>query len=371
MGLTADEARALRMSSLLLAGSGAAPGRLRAVADVVDWFGAMQAQDYDSGLWSLGCRLPGWSRADVERALEERQAVRTWPMRGTVHLVPARDARWMVDLMGSRALARGARRRAALGLADVTADRAVDILAEALGEHGRLTRTECVAALESAGIPVAGQRAYHLLLYASLRGVLCLAPNQGTEQVFVLLDSWVPDPRRPDRDEALATIAGRYVRSHGPVTRRDFIGWTGLTASDADRGLALAADSIAAVDVEGVAMRVAAEALDTPRRAPARAVLALPGFDEYLLGFKDRALMLDPEDRQAVVPGGSGTFLPTVVRDGQVVGTWRRIATRARTVVMVRELRPLSARDRRAAEAAFARYADYLGAPVETRWASG
>ena len=371
MGLTADAARALRMSSLLLAESGAALERPRTVAEVVGWFGAMQAQDYESGLWSLGCRLPGWSRADVEDALEQRQAVRTWPMRGTLHLVPARDALWMVDLMGARALARGARRRAALGLDDLTADRAVDVLAEALGEQGRLTRTECVAALERAGIPVEGQRAYHLLWYASHRGVLCLAPNRGTEQTFVLLDSWVPDPSRPDRDEALATIAGRYLRSHGPVSRHDFIGWTGLTASDADRGLALAADSIARVDVEGIPMLVAAQALDTPRPERERNVLALPGFDEYLLGFKDRALMLDQEDRQAVVPGGSGTFLPTVVRDGRVVGTWRRSATRARTIVTVRELTPLSERDRRAAEKAFARYAEYLGAPVETRWASG
>ncbi len=71
------------------------------------------------------------------------------------------------------------------------------------------------------------------------------------EQTFVLLDEWVPDPHRPDRDEALATIALRYFRSHGPATRQDFAGWTGLTAADAERGIAAAGDELATVEVEG------------------------------------------------------------------------------------------------------------------------
>jgi hypothetical protein len=143
-----------------------------------------------------------------------------------------------------------------------------------------------------------------------------------------------------------------------------------LTASDADRGLALAADSIAEVEVEGRAMLIAADALDMRRPEPNGAVLVLPGFDECLLGFKDRSLMLDQEVSRAVVPGGAGMFLPTIVRDGRVVGTWGRSAVRGRTIVTVRDVRPLSARVRWATEAAYSRYADYLGTPVDIRWTS-
>ncbi|MFD0821324.1 DNA glycosylase AlkZ-like family protein, partial [Micromonospora zhanjiangensis] len=88
------------MVSLLLR---AHPGGIRPpddVAGVVEWFGAMQAQDVASGMWSLGVRLPGRTQVDVLAAMERREAVRTWPMRGTVHLVPPRDARWMLDLTG-------------------------------------------------------------------------------------------------------------------------------------------------------------------------------------------------------------------------------------------------------------------------------
>src|SRR5262249_53882673 len=137
-----------------------------------------------------------------------------------------------------------ARRRESLGLSEQVADRAVEVLGAALAGGGRLTRSQCMAVLAENGIDTAGQRGYHLLWYASQRGVLCIAPNVGNEQSFVLLDEWVPDPHQPDPDEALATIALRYFHGHGPTTRQDFAGWTGLTVADARRGIAAAGDRL-------------------------------------------------------------------------------------------------------------------------------
>ena len=174
------------------------------VADVVEWFGAMQAQDAASGLWSLGVRLPGATQDDVSAALERREALRTWPMRGTVHLVPAARRALDAGPDGRAALAGSPRGGGSLGLTVGDGDRAVDVLGAALAGGGRLTRAECLAALRAAGLDTDGQRGYHLLWYASQRGVTCIAPHVGKEQTFVLLDEWAPDPRRPERDEALA-----------------------------------------------------------------------------------------------------------------------------------------------------------------------
>ncbi|MER7891292.1 winged helix DNA-binding domain-containing protein [Micromonospora sp. NPDC094482] len=360
--LTASEALALRMTSLLLRSHPtAAPGT---VAEVVEWFGALQAQDLASGLWSLGARLPALTQVDVQAALERREALRTWPMRGTVHLVPPRDAGWMLALTGVRSLSAAATRRAQLGLSDADAERAVELLGSALTGGGRLTRAQCLATLEAAGIGTSGQRGYHLLWYASVRGVTCLAPTVGTEQTFALLDEWAPEPHRPERDAALATLAHRYVRSHGPVTAREFAGWTGLTLTDARRGLAAAGDALATVRVDEVEMLVDAALLDAPR-APVDDLLTLPGFDEYLLGYKDRGLMLDPAHRDAVVPGGNGVFQATVVRDGRVVGTWKRSIGRDRVTVVVRPLAPI---DRPRVERALGRYAEFLGLKLRVDW---
>lgn len=365
--LTGTEALSLRMASLLLRPRPApAPGPTD-VAGVVEWFGAMQAQDQASALWSLGVRLPGHTLADVQDALERREAIRTWPMRGTVHLVPPRDAHWMLDLTGVRALAGAAARRAVIGLTEADADRAVEVLGAALAGGGRLTRSECLAKLAGAGIDNAGQRGYHLLWYASQRGVTCVAPNVGKEQTFVLLDEWVPDPHRPDRDEALATIALRYFRSHGPTTRQDFAGWTGLTAADARRGIAAAGAALTTIRLDDVETVVDPGLLDAPR-TPVDDLLTLPGFDEYLLGFKDRSLMLDPEHKKAIIPGSNGVFQSTIVRAGRVIGTWKRTIAKSQVNVAVHPLVSLTGAERSRVEAAFGAYGRFMGQPLRFNW---
>ncbi|MEU7803181.1 winged helix DNA-binding domain-containing protein [Micromonospora arborensis] len=366
--LTASEALDLRMTSLLLREHPSVrPG---GVADVVEWFGAMQAQDLASGLWSLGARLPGRTIVDVQAALERREALRTWPMRGTVHLIPPADARWMLELTDVRSLAGAATRRSQLGLTDADADRAVDVLGAALVGGGRLTRGECLAALRASGLGTDGQRGYHLLWYASVRGVTCVAPNVGTEQTFALLDEWAPEQRHLDRDEALALLAYRYARGHGPVTAREFAGWSGLTLTDARRGLA-AADGLRTVRVDDEPMHVDAALADIAvagARASLDDVLALPGFDEYLLGYRDRTLMLDPAHQAAVVPGNNGIFQATVVRAGRVVGVWKRKIGRTAVTVTIQPLTTLDAATRALVERALGRYADFLGLPARYDW---
>jgi len=367
---------ALRMAALLLTEHLALAGRRPgSVAGVVEWFGAMQAQDLASGLWSLGVRLPGLTSTDVVAALERGEAVRTWPMRGTLHLVPGRDARWMVELMAGRVGGAARTRRAQLGLSDADAERGAEILGTALAGGGRLTRAQCLAALDGAGLATDGQRGYHLLGFAAQRGVVCLAPNLGTEQSFVLLDDWVPGQlvlgRDLDRDQALATIAVRYFRSHGPTTRADLAGWTGLTLADVRRGIdvALADGRLGALSLDGVDLYADPELLDAPPAGPpVPQLLVLPGFDEYLLGYKDRSLMLAPEHFQAVVPGGNGVFQSTVVRAGRVVATWRRTTRRDRVTVDVGLLDGVPERpDQADLERAFAPYATFVGLPVLVR----
>jgi len=365
--LTGAQARELRMSSLLLA---SASGEPTTAAGIVEWFGAMQAQDEGSVLWSLGLRLPGSSLASLQGQFDEHAVLRTWPMRGTIHLVPARDAHWMLDLMAGRVLAGSKTRRLQLELSDEMAERGVQVLAAALSGGGCLTRAQCLATLVESGIPVDGQRGYHLLAYASQRGVIAMRPRAEGMQAFVLLDEWVPEPVRLDRQEALATMARRYFRSHGPASLKDFVGWTGLTTTDARQGIAEAGQALAGVEVDGQRMWVAADAWDRARpTAPGDDhVLALPGFDEYLLGFKGRELMIEPGHLQAIVPGSNGVFRPTFVRGGQVIGTWTRRLGKAKAVIDARPLLRMGRSDRRAVEQSLEPFGAFHGLPVEVRW---
>jgi hypothetical protein len=338
-------------------------GRPDTVAGVVEWFGAMQAQDMASGLWSLGVRLPGFTLGDVNAALERGEAIRTWPMRGTVHLVPPADAHWMLELMGVRALAGAAKRRETIGLSERAAERGVEVLGAALAGGKRMTRAQCMATLTAAGVDVGGQQGYHLLWYASQKGVTCIAPHIGKEQTFALLDDWAPKPNRPDRAEALGIIALRFFRSHGPATRADLARWTGLTMTDAKAGIAAAGDALATVTVDGTEM-VADPALLDAGIGHVDDWAALPGFDEYMLGYKDRSMMLDDEHKDAIIPGGNGIFQSTIVRAGRVVGTWKRTLGRKAVTVAVVPLVPFKAADHKHVTETLEPYAAFVGLPL-------
>jgi hypothetical protein len=276
----------------------------------------------------------------------------------------------MLDVLGRPALNGAAARREFLGLDEGTADRAVEVLGKALAGGGRLTRSQCLQVLADAGIAAPGQFGYHLLWYASQHGVICMAPNIGKQASFVRLDEWAPEQVRLDREEALATMATRYFRSHGPTTRQDFAGWIGLGAAEAKLGIAGAGDAIAPVRVDGRELFLDPAVLDAGRTfgSTVPELCVLPGFDEFLLGYKDRSWMVAPEHKQAIIPGGNGVFQATVVHNGHVIATWKRRATTRKTVVTVFPLATLRVADRKRIGSAFEPYGEFLAQPLEVVW---
>jgi hypothetical protein len=368
--LSPAQLRALRLRSLLL-GPNLAQGR--SIPEVVSWFGAMQAQDLNSATWSLGLRT-GTTRAQVDEALATGEVLRTWPMRGTLHLVPSADARWMLEHLGRRALDQAEPRRAFLGFDLAHAQRAAAVLGEALADGQPRARSACLAALQAAGIDAGGSRGYHLLWFASATGVLCVGPNLGREQSFVLLERWAPVQEALDRPAALATVAERFVRSHGPVTAQDLARWAHLTLTDARAGLAQVEGLVACTDDDGRALLVGEAALDGLADGPGEVLEgmpahALPGFDELVLGYRDRTAQLAKPHEAVVVPGGNGVFANTLVVAGLVVGTWRRRTLTRSVPITATPFEPLAPGACDDLERALHAYGEHLGLPAVVTWA--
>jgi hypothetical protein len=338
--------------------------RFETPAALVRWMGAVQAQDYGGGLWGIGLRLPGASEQEVEEAIAARTIVRTWPMRGTLHFVPPTDARWMLRLLTPRVVARSAGRYRELELDDAAFKRARRILGRALQGGRRFTRGHAYAALEQGGVSPKGQRGIHILGHLAQQGVLCLGPREGRQATFVLLDEWLPAAADPPRAHALAMLAERYFASHGPATVHDFAWWSGLVMKDAHEGIGAAGSRLAGETRDGRRWwSAAATRKAAPRKGPI-AVL-LPPWDEYMVGYKDRAAAGEPAAGRD--PAGL-IAMPLILIDGRVRGSWKRSLATPTARVSLELWTPITKDERRALEKAATRYGAFMGRGVGVRW---
>jgi hypothetical protein len=352
--ISAEQALGLRLRAQGLAGA-----RATGVAQAVRRAAGLQAQN------TAACRLSVWTRSeglhldDVTRACNtDRTVVRSWLMRGTLHMVPAEDLRWLTALLGPATISRDRRRRHELGLDDGTCARALPAIRASLGTRGPLTRAELVGELRARGVEVdpSGQAPAHLMLYASASGLTCRGPDrEDGEPCYVLVDEWVGDQvgarpaaaGDPEAGSALAELARRYLTAFGPATVADLASWAGIALGRARAAVGEVAGEFGEVALAGEPAWLAgpvpaeAEAEGEGDAEAEPAVRLLPAFDTYLLGYRSRDLALDPAFARRINAGG-GIIHPSVLVGGRVAGTWRLRPAGGRAVVAVE---PFSALD--------------------------
>ena len=333
--------------------------RFGSAADVVRWFGAMQAQEYGPATWAIGLRAGVVTAVDVDAMFDAGAILRTHVMRPTWHFVLPEDLRWLLDLTGPRVHAANAPYYRKLGLDPATLAQGHAAFRGALEGGNSLTRRELATALAAAGIQADGPRLAYLVMHAELEALICSGPRRGRQFTYALVDERVPPARVLDRDEALAEIARRYVTARGPAQAHDLAWWSGLTVGDSRRALELAAG----LEVERLRGK---EFWSAPAAGVASferpLVHLLPVYDEYFIGFRDRS---DVFDADRLGPNATGALLANIVAlDGLVVGGWRSAIGRRQVAVTTDLLVPLAPDERRALESAAAEFGRFLGLPV-------
>lgn len=323
----------------------------RRAHDVVSWLGAVQAQDFAGATWGLALRARDLTAASIEREFAAGRILRTHVLRPTWHFVAADDIRWLQMLTGPRVQAINLSYGRRLGVDPRTFTRARGVIERALEGGHHLTREELAVALRNRRIVASGQLLAHLVMGAELDGAICSGPRRGKQFTYALLAERAPQARVLSRDEALATLAIRYFQSHGPATVHDFAWWSGLT---------VAAARAAAASVRDRELVLSAP----PRldRAPGANFL-LPNYDEYLIAYKHRGAVIDPQRARNLGMFTSLEFPHHIVLGGRVAGSWRRtIGPQAASVTLEFYARP-TAKDRAALVAEAARYGRALGLP--------
>jgi hypothetical protein len=331
-------------------------------AEVVQWLGAVQAQDYLAAKWAVGLRALNTTDTDVEQAIAEGTILRTHVMRPTWHFVAPTDIRWMLALTAPRVNAALAYQNRRLGLDDAVFRRSSAALEEALQGGKQLTRTELVSALKEAGIATGNLGFLHLLMRAELDGLICSGAQRGKQSTYALLAERAPQARTLAFDEALAELTRRYFTSHGPATVQDFVWWSGLTTAHARAGLEMVKSELLSEVVENQTCWFSRQT--PPAQKLAQTAYLLPNYDEYIVGYTDRSAVFDTSHAHLLDARGNVLFQHTMVLDGRVVGTWQRTFKKGAVIIATSPFIDLSERERQAFAIAAEQYGQFLRMPV-------
>ena len=323
VSLSDDQLRRLRLRAQRLASRQPAPAA--DVAAVAKELCGLQAQDPLAAALAIRARSSGLVARDVERArVDERSVIRTWCLRGTLHLLAAEDLGWLLPLLGPVFVRKSGRRYAELGLDEGTRAKATHVLGQLLSRHSSLARAEIVHHLAARGIALAGQAVPHLLRYAALQGVICHGPEREGEPTYVLLSEWVDYHPTVGRAAALAELARRYLGAYAPAGPPDLAAWSGLPLAEVRPGWQRIADQLLQVQCRSQPawlLNSQSAWLDALTEQPPL-VRLLPSFDTYLLGYRTRDLLVASEYGKRLHPGG-GVLHPTLLVNGRAAGTWR------------------------------------------------
>lgn len=354
-------------------------------SDAARAFGAHQGQDVAGVMASLALRTGG-EVAPVLAAFDRGEIVRGYPMRGTVFAVAADTLAWLTALCAAGPLRAAIARRGQLELEEHHVEQAGEVLARIAAEHsvpgeGRgVLRAELMDAWESAGIRTDRGRGYHLLSELISFGRAAYGPWREGETAVVHAPTWLPAGSdlagafNGEENAAAAELARRYVLSHGPVGERDLAWWSKLPLrtvraaltqiegelesgfADRQGRIHATAETARGGDGErlwfrpGLVEEYAAAEKETMRE------LLLPGFDELVLGYRDRLYLMDEDRHRALVPGNNGVFKRAALRRGEVLGVWSRKGRPGKRTLVLEELATISPTQRRRFETLFAAF---------------
>ncbi len=344
--------------------------------DVVSASCGMQAQVMSAAQLALRARMRGLSAPEIERALwQDRTLVKVWCMRGTLHLLPARELPLYVAALKPYRLKQEQRWMARYGV-DVAA---IEVMAEAvfaaLSDTPQTRREVSQAILPRLrkNAPQIRELLEHgwggLGKYVCLQGNLCLGPNQGQEATFVRRDLWLKDWEEIPGEMAEEWVLKRFLRAYGPATVQDFAAWAGMAVRDASQIWGRLQDAVCTVEVEGVRAAI----LECDLHALQNAALAdeevrlLPHFDVYLLGHRSKSHLVN-ETYYKRVYRAAGWISPVVLINGRIAGVWSQRKRGESLHVSVEPFGRLSRSQRAAIETCAADVAEFCAASLKLEY---
>ena len=289
--------------------------------EVVEYMGAMQAQEYRMMRWAVAMRTRRPSHSAFKKAFDSGQIIRLHLMRGTWQLVAAKDYWMMLDLCAPKEIAvtKGWMSSNRISIPNEELMRVREILTRTAADGGSVTKEDFVKALAEKDIRMDDHRLSYHIRMAEMAGTLCSGELLPMKATYALTAHKVEPRTAMDRDEALMRFTHKYFQSRQPATLEDFVWWSGLNISDCRRGIELLGDSIHTEKWRGRIFYMTDQC--RTRGCRKGKFLLIPPYDEYLISYKSRDIVLPPEHKHRA-HNNSGIFQPIVAFDGTICGNW-------------------------------------------------
>ncbi|GAB3494154.1 winged helix DNA-binding domain-containing protein [Spirosoma knui] len=332
------------------------------VQEIVHELGAVQSQEFTDAKWSVAQRMPtGFTYDAFIQAFNEGAIVRTHVLRPTWHFVAPTDIRWMLALTAPRIKSFMKTNDRKLGLDEALYTRTNALIQQALEDGKHLTRAELADILRQNGIGVVATALAHVMIRAEIDGVVCSGALRGRQHTYALLEHRAPQARLLLRDEALAELASRYFRSHGPATVQDFSWWSGLSLTDARSGLEIIKSQLTSERIDDktywyVPSTAGSNLSDT--------VHLLPNFDEYVVGYADRSTLFESTYEGPLHIQGHILNHRSLVINGQIAGIWNGVRGKFTSSVSVHPFRRLTESEQALTDRTINQYTTFCGSPV-------
>lgn len=294
-------------------------------AKLVSYMGAMQAQEYRLMRWAVAMRTKKPSAKAFKKAFDDGQILRLHLMRGTWQLVAAEDYWPLLELCSPKALAviKGWMRSNKISIPEEEVANIREILVKTVGDKRSVTKEDFVQALTEKGIYMDEHRLSYHIRYAELSGTLCSGDLLPMKATYALTADKVKNHVKMERDEILMLLTRKYFQSRQPATLEDFIWWSGLNVNDCRRGIELLGDYLHVETRGRASQRREFYLTDDCRTRGFRKgkYLLIPPYDEYLISYKSRDIVLSP-DYKHKAHNNSGIFQPVIAHDGVICGNW-------------------------------------------------
>lgn len=288
---------------------------------VVKYMCAMQAQEYRMMRWAVAMRTRRPSHNAFKKAFDSGKIVRLHLMRGTWQLVSAEDYWALLDLCAPKAIAvtKGWMHSNKIDIPDDELFKIREIIVKTVGEKRSATKEDIVSGLKENDVTLDDHRLSYHIRMAEMSGVICSGDLLPMKATYALTANKLPPRTIIDRDEILAMFTRKYFRSRQPATFGDFVWWSGLNAGECRRGIEILGSYLRKDSINGNQFYLADDCRTRGFRAAQ--CLLIPPYDEYLISYKSRDIVLDPQHSHHA-HSNNGIFQPIITVGGDVCGNW-------------------------------------------------